>query len=86
MDAELITRPRALTGTMQAVLSHLCATAGLWSDNMRVADSIPLECAHSRRPQGRLDLEAHAAGAPPASQSASPNPLRPLTTPLESII
>lgn len=45
-----------LTGTMQAVLTHLCATTGPWDDDARVANSAPIECARSRQTVKRSDL------------------------------
>lgn len=47
---------RKLSGTMQAVLAHLAADTGLWTDDVWVADSTPIECGRSRETVKRSDL------------------------------
>lgn len=53
-------RLRKLAGTMQAVLARLSADTGLWTDDVWVADSTPVECGRSREPALRSDLAGFA--------------------------
>lgn len=53
-------RLRKLAGTMQAVIAHLAASTGLWSDDVWVADSTPIECGRSRETVRRSDLAGFA--------------------------
>ena len=53
-------RLRKLTVTFQAVLTHLAAETGLWSDDVWVADSTPVECGRSRETALRSDLAGYA--------------------------
>ena len=53
-------RLRKLSGTIQAVLAHLAADTGLWSDDVWVADSTPVECGRSRETMRRSDLAGWA--------------------------
>lgn len=53
-------RLRKLAGTMQLVLAHLAADTGLWSDDVWVADSTPVECGRSRETALRSELAGFA--------------------------
>lgn len=53
-------RLRRLAGTMQAVIAHLAADTGLWSDDVWIADSTPVECGRSRETVKRSDLAGFA--------------------------
>ena len=53
-------RLRKLAGTLQAVLAHLAANTGLWSDDVWVADSTPVECGRSRETVHRSELAGWA--------------------------
>ena len=53
-------RLRKLTGTLQAVIVHLAADTGLWSDDVWVVDSTPVECGRSRETAKRSDLAGFA--------------------------
>src|SRR3954467_10585178 len=53
-------RLRKLTGTFQAVIAHLAADTGLWSDDVWVADSTPVECGRSRETVHRSELAGWA--------------------------
>ena len=53
-------RLRKLSGTIQAVIEHLAADTGLWSDDVWVADSTPVECGRSRETMHRSDLAGWA--------------------------
>ncbi len=53
-------RLRKLATTMQAVLAHLAADTGLWSDDVWVVDSTPVECGRSRQTALRSDLVGYA--------------------------
>jgi hypothetical protein len=49
-------RLRKLSGTIQAVIEHLSRDTGLWSDDVWVADSTPVECGRSRETMRRSEL------------------------------
>ncbi|GAA4371200.1 hypothetical protein GCM10023166_20260 [Paeniglutamicibacter cryotolerans] len=49
-------RLRKLGGTLQALNEHLARTTGLWSDEIWLADSTPVECGHSRETAHRSEL------------------------------
>ena len=53
-------RLRKLSGVMQAVIVHLAASTGLWSDDVWIADSTPIECGHSRETVKCSDLAGFA--------------------------
>lgn len=53
-------RLRKLGGTMQVVLAHLAQDTGLWSDDVWIADSTPIECGRSRETVKRSDLAGFA--------------------------
>lgn len=53
-------RLRRLTGLMQQVVAHLAADTGLWTDDVWVADSTPVECGRSRETVKRSDLAGYA--------------------------
>lgn len=53
-------RLRRLGGTMQAVLAHLAQSTNLWSDNVWIVDSTPVECGRSRETVKRSDLAGFA--------------------------
>lgn len=53
-------RLRKLTDTFQAVLTHLAADTDLWSDDVWVADSTPVESGRSRETALRSDLAGYA--------------------------
>jgi len=53
-------RLRKLSGTLQAVIAHLAADTGLWSDDVWVADSTPVECGRSGQTVHRSDLAGWA--------------------------
>src|SRR3954452_13671600 len=53
-------RLRKLAGTLQAVLAHLAGDTGLWSDDVWVADSTPVECGRSRETVHRSELAGWA--------------------------
>lgn len=53
-------RLRKLSGTIQAVIAHLAADTGLWSDDVWIADSTPVECGRSRETVKRSDLAGFA--------------------------
>ncbi len=53
-------RLRRLSATMQAVIAHLAADTGLWTDDVWVADSTPIECGRSRETVKRSDLAGFA--------------------------
>ena len=53
-------RLRKLGGVMQAVITHLAASTRLWSDDVWVADSTPVECGRSRETTRRSELAGFA--------------------------
>jgi hypothetical protein len=53
-------RLRKLGGTLQAVLAHLAGDTRLWSDDVWVADSTPVECGRSRQTMRRSELAGRA--------------------------
>lgn len=53
-------RLRKLTVAFQAVLAHLAADTSLWSDDVWVADSTPVEAGRSRETVLRSDLAGYA--------------------------
>lgn len=53
-------RLRKLADTFQAVLAHLAADTGLWTDDVWVVDSTPIECGRSRETARRSDLAGYA--------------------------
>ena len=53
-------RLRRLAGTIQAVIAHLATETGLWSDDVWIADSTPVECGRSRETAKRSDLAGFA--------------------------
>lgn len=53
-------RLRRLSGTMQAVIAYLAADTGLWSDDVWIVDSTPIECGRSRETVKRSDLAGFA--------------------------
>lgn len=53
-------RLRKLPVTFQAVLAHLAASTGLWSDDVWGADSTPVECGRSRETALRSELAGYA--------------------------
>lgn len=53
-------RLRKLGGTMQAVLTYLATDTGLWSDDVWLVDSTPVECGRSRETTKRSDLAGFA--------------------------
>lgn len=53
-------RLRKLAGVMQVVIAHLAQDTTLWSDDVWVADSTPVECGRSRQTTTRSDLAGFA--------------------------
>ena len=54
-------RLRALAATMAWLVSVLARDTGLWSDDVWVADSTPVECGRSRETARRSDLAGWAS-------------------------
>ncbi len=53
-------RLRKLSGTLQAVLAYLADETGLWTDDVWVADSTPVECGRSRETALRSEVAGFA--------------------------
>lgn len=53
-------RMRKLAGLMAAVMAHLAATTSVFTDDLVVADSTPVECGRSRETAKRSDLAGFA--------------------------
>ncbi|WP_345075394.1 IS982 family transposase, partial [Paeniglutamicibacter cryotolerans] len=53
-------RLRKLGGTLQALNEHLAHTTGLWSDELWLADSTPVECGRSHTTAHRSELAGWA--------------------------
>lgn len=53
-------RLRKLAGVMQIVIAHLGQDTTLWSDDVWVADSTPVECGRSRETARRSELAGYA--------------------------
>ncbi len=49
-----------LSGTMQAVIAHLAVETSRREDDIRIADSAPIECGRSRETVKRSDLAGFA--------------------------
>ena len=53
-------RLRKLAGVMEQVIAHLARDTGLWSDDVWVADSTPVECGRSKETVKQSDLAGYA--------------------------
>lgn len=53
-------RPRRASGLVRRVLRELAPDTGLWTDNVWIVDSTPVECGRSRETAKRSDLAGWA--------------------------